>query len=82
MSAQPAGDASANTHRCPADGCVVDVPFHMLACAPHWRLVSSSTKREVYSAWQYGTVERHTVARALAVEEMNARIADALRRKR
>ena len=82
MSAMPAGDELAHTHRCPADGCVVDVPFERLACAPHWRLVSPGTKREVYSAWRYGTVEAHTKARAKAVDEMNARIADALRRRR
>lgn len=82
MSAQPEGDHLATTHRCPADGCTVDVPFHMLACAPHWRLVSPETKRRVYSAWRHGTVEAHVTARAQAVDEMNARIADALRRKR
>jgi hypothetical protein len=76
------GDQSANLHRCPADGCTVDVPFDRLACLPHWRLVTRATQRRLSSAWRHGTVTQHLEARELAVHEINAALADRAARAR
>jgi hypothetical protein len=76
VSALHPGDRPADTHRCPADGCTVEVPFERLACLPHWRLVSRPTQRALSSAWRHGPVARHLELREQAVHEINAALAD------
>ena len=82
MTALHPGERPADTHRCPADGCTVDVPFERLACLPHWRLVTRATQRRLSSAWRYGTVSQHLEARDQAVHEINAALADRAERFR
>lgn len=63
------------SHECPQKDCKRRVKDSMLACAPHWRLVSRFTQRLVFSTWDngrgVGTIE-HTEAMSRAIEEMNS----------
>lgn len=36
------------THQCPAASCNIQVPDNLLACAPHWHMLSDTTKRAIY----------------------------------
>jgi hypothetical protein len=42
------------THICPARRCGVELPDHLLMCAPHWRLVTPVYQRAVYLAYNHG----------------------------
>jgi hypothetical protein len=61
-----------STHRCPADGCVRQVPHHQLACSRHWALVSPDTKRRVYRTYRADDLLAHRAAIIQAGHEINA----------
>lgn len=58
-------------HDCPYRGCGRRLPREILACRPHWALVSYPTQRRVYSTWRSGMLDGYTEARGQAVYEMN-----------
>lgn len=41
-------------HQCPIAGCSKRVPYHMLMCGRHWRLVPADLQRRLYRAWGRG----------------------------
>lgn len=40
------------THRCPIEGCPIEVPHNQLMCKGHWRLVPKPLMQEVYSTFR------------------------------
>lgn len=63
--------ATDTTHKCPAIGCLVKVPFEQLACPKHWNMVSSVTQGRLYRAWRSAPGEdAYFVARAQCLREM------------
>lgn len=63
------------THKCPIDGCNVQLPQHILMCRPHWARVPSGLKRQIYATWNNGNpVPAYLKVRAEAVQAVNERI--------
>jgi len=63
-----------DTHTCPATGCRRQLPYHMLACAAHWRRVPLAVQRQVYRTWAQGAMpnaEAYLAARQAAIDAMN-----------
>lgn len=40
------------THKCPKDGCGIDMPDHLLACRPHWYSIPRPVRYEITYAWK------------------------------
>lgn len=61
------------SHECPKTGCDARVNRNLLACRPHWALVSKPTQVEVYAAYRTRRKDlmRHVRAVQAAVAEMN-----------
>lgn len=60
-----------NTHKCPKEGCEVQLPQHVLLCLPHWRQVPVSLKHKVTAAWRAKDWPVYLRARAAAVATVN-----------
>lgn len=44
------------THKCPAPGCNVDVPFEQFACRAHWYSLPKDLRDALWSSWnRYGS---------------------------
>lgn len=43
---------AASTHECPAPGCDVQVPFHLLACGRHWSKIPRELQRTLLREWR------------------------------
>lgn len=41
-----------DTHECPKDGCHARVPFHRLACRPHWYQIPPGFRLAVWDAYR------------------------------
>jgi len=39
-------------HTCPAPGCTVELPHHILMCRPHWGRVARPLRSAVMRAWR------------------------------
>jgi len=39
-------------HVCPAPGCVVELPYHIAFCRPHWYQVPRPLRSAVMRAWR------------------------------
>ncbi len=72
------------THKCPKDGCGIDMPTHLLACRPHWYSIPRPVRDEINYAWkQFQKAERddlgvlrlaqkrYVAARKAAIECLN-----------
>lgn len=60
-------------HTCPGPGCVARIPFHMLACRPHWYQVSRPVRSLVWHTWRNGAgsgTAEHDKAIMLAIADM------------
>jgi hypothetical protein len=57
------------THPCPIPGCCYRrLPFGLLMCPNHWRLVPRALQKQVYAAWNRGqpsTDYKHVRAAAI-----------------
>jgi len=59
-------------HKCPVDGCTVEVPHEMLMCYQHWKLVPATLKKAVWREYYRGPQSAaHLAACALATEAVN-----------
>ena len=65
----PPGDG---THRCPGPRCKTRVPYHMLACRPHWYAVPKPLRDAVWHAVRNDGIgsAAHTEAIGAAIEAM------------
>ena len=60
-----------SAHSCPYVGCPAKLPRHILACKPHWFLVSRATRTAVNTTWRSGDLDAYLAVRQDAVDEMN-----------
>lgn len=60
-------------HKCPKNGCEVQLPRHLLACRPHWYEVPSELRNAVNMTWRnfHNDPNSYLAARAAAVEAIN-----------
>lgn len=72
------------THKCPKDGCGIDMPTQLLACRPHWYSIPRPVRDEINYAWKLfqkasrddlGVLrlaqKRYVAARKAAIECLN-----------
>jgi len=62
-----------DTHECPANGCTARVPYHQLACRPHWYRIPKPFRDAVWRTYQQegqGS-PAHTAAIRAAVGALN-----------
>ena len=50
-----------HTHNCAATGCQKQVPFNLLMCMTHWRMVPAPVQREVLAAWRLMNRDRRNL---------------------
>lgn len=65
-------------HECPADGCDRRVPYEMLACAYHYRLLPKPLRNRLYRTWRDGAgagTQAHREAVTACVEFWDGRTA-------
>jgi hypothetical protein len=61
-----------NTHKCPANGCNAQVPYRMLMCGSHWKLVPRAIQDAVYREYRRETHSAaHIQACKTATEAVN-----------
>lgn len=68
------GDPDDGRHECPIDGCDRRVPFQILTCYPHWRLVPRDLQRLVVRLWRDNPGADYLAAREEAIGVVNAKI--------
>ncbi len=39
-------------HACAVDDCTKPLPYHILMCRPHWRMVPKPMQRDVTATWR------------------------------
>ncbi len=76
-------------HACAIDDCTKPLPYHILMCRPHWRMVSKPIQRDVNAAWRRAdrlsdqhlgnsvrvqAVKDYLAARKAAVDFVNGRV--------
>jgi hypothetical protein len=47
------------SHKCAARGCCRMVPWNMLMCKPHWRMVPKAIQSDVWAGYKSGDREFH-----------------------
>lgn len=59
-------------HKCPVNGCVKKVPYSMLMCLRHWRMVPKSLADRVWREWRKEKhSDSHQMACQAAVDAVN-----------
>lgn len=76
-------------HACAVDDCTKPLPYHILMCRPHWRVVPKPMQRDVNSTWRRASrlsevalanpertqaVKDYLAARKAAVDFVNGRV--------
>lgn len=56
------------THECPAPGCTAQLPFHILACKPHWASIPGPLKNAITRHWHRGDLDEYLAARQACVD--------------
>ncbi len=76
-------------HHCAVYDCTVQLPYHILMCRPHWRMVPKPMQRDVTGSWRLAsrvsdqtpgdpdrvrTVRDYLAARQAAVDLVNGKV--------
>jgi hypothetical protein len=61
-------------HTCPVEGCLVQLPQHILMCRPHWYKVGKQLRSAVIETWKCGPHAEYLKARQAAIDEVNRKI--------
>lgn len=61
----------ANTHKCPAKACSVQVPLEVLACKRHWFALPPALRHSISRTWRQGELEAWAEWRKHAVAILN-----------
>jgi hypothetical protein len=67
-------DVGDGKHKCPIDGCEELLPYNILMCRGHWRLVPGAIQGQVYTWWKAfqrggkGAAERYLEVRKAAID--------------
>lgn len=65
---------AAKDHKCAAPQCEVLVPWHILMCATHWRMVPGPLKIAVLRTWNNGgSSQAYLAARDAAIRAVGVR---------
>lgn len=49
---QPEEHPNATTHRCPIDGCTIQLPYGHVLCRTHWEMAPGDVRKEVSRLWR------------------------------
>ena len=65
-------NSSTRTHQCHAACCRRMVPYHLLMCAEHWRLVPQPLQKRVNDTFRNGATESYHAAVSEAKKAVRA----------
>lgn len=64
--------ANTTKHRCPAPNCLAMVPYEMLMCSRHWRMVPKALQNAVYDTYNKNALQAHRENCAEAIRVVGA----------
>lgn len=60
-------------HKCPHPDCDIQMPFHILACKPHWFMLPQELRSEINMTWRRFDNAAYLAARQRAVDFWNSK---------
>lgn len=58
-------------HKCPKEGCAIELPREILACRPHWFALPMELRNRINRTWRGGAIGEYVAARQEAVDWLN-----------